>query len=299
MPPDGEVVKRWWSEVEPAKGWQEFLSAEHVFEAREYERRSRWHQSCYHGAAERVNEYTLLAAEGCGLLPVNFVLPRGDFHRGILHVNRDAWTFFLYRLAASNRAAFGLDVHGLPPYADYAFAGLEAVVACTSENSDRDERMLTRFREEFHRGTGRTPEFVYAGLRVDVFSASVLGLQYLIENRESIFGSPDALDVFGLVPAADVEPTETAAGDGSGHQGDNADREQEVARPRQGRNEARDRWLYDRCMTGATYRTIREELQELAEANDWYPLDKDQGVQQAAARYADRHKLPPLPTRRR
>ena len=298
LPPGGGAVARWWSGVEPAEGWQAFLSAERMFEAREYERRSRWHQSCYHGAAERVNEYTLLAAEACGLLPVNFVLPRGDFHRGIHHVNRDAWSFFLYRLAAGGRAAFGLDVHGLPPYADFAFPGLEAVVACTSQDVEREEQMLTRFRGAFHSGTGRTPEFVYAGLRLDVFSASVLGLRYLLENRESLYSLLSALDLFGPVPATEVGPPGAAASDVSGDNEGSGDREQRPTRPRKGRNEDRDHWLYERCIAGDLYRVIREQLEGLAEINDWYTLNDDQGIQQAVARYADRHQLQ-LPPRRR
>ena len=298
LPPGGEPVPRWWSGVEPAEGWQAFLSAERVFEAREYERQSRWHQSCYHGAAERVNEYTLLAAEACGVLPVNFVLPRGDFHRGIHHVNRDAWSFFLYRLAAGGRAAFGLDVHGLPPYADFAFPGLETVVACTSTEPDREEQMLTRFRDQFHEGTGRKPEFVYAGLRLDVFSASVLGLRYLLENRESLYSPLSALDLFGPVPATEVEPPSAATSDVSGDNEGSGDREQRPTRPRKGRNEERDHWLYERCMAGDLHRVIREELERLAKSNTWYTLDDDQGIQQAAVRYAVRHQLPPPPRRR-
>jgi hypothetical protein len=292
LSPNGEPVTRWWSGVEPVDGWEDFLSPERVFDCREHERLGRWHQSCYYGAVGRMNEYTLLAAEACGVLPARFVIPSGVYHRSILHINRDAWTYFLYRLATGNPAAFGLDIYGLPPYADFAFPGLEAVVACTSEDPEREEQMLNRFREGFRRGTGRTPEFVYTALRVDVFEASLLGLRYLIEHKEELCGTPDAFHTYVGICAA---PTSPCVPEGFAFPHD------EVAEARveraAGRNDARDHWIYDLCLTGEPYAAIMDRLNRRAGETGWDELASIQGVQQAAVRYAKRANLP-LPRRK-
>jgi len=291
LPADGSHPPRWWSGVDPAVGWEAFLSAEQVFEAREYERRSRWHQSCYYGGRGRVNEYTLLAGEACGLLPLPFVIPASDYHRGILHLNRDVWTFFLYRLAAQNRAAFGLDIHGLPPYADFAFPGLEAVVACTTKDAEREEQMLIRFQEEYFRGRGRAPEFVFAGLRIDAFAASVLALQHLEEHKDELYGSPNAIHVLVSGDGTETahprgEPQDPKTGGGE---------KPKVAR---GQNDERDAWIYQQWVDGVPYDTILQEFSQRFKAARWAKLSTIQGVHQAAVRYANRKNLPHPPSRK-
>lgn len=285
LPPNGEAVTRWWSGTDPAEGWSAFLSAERIFEAREYERLSRWHQCCYYGDDRLLNEYTLLAAEAMGLLPWSFIR-MGDFHRGILHLNRDIWTFFLYRLAVSDPIAFGLDVHGLSPYSDFAFPDLAAVVAGTCADPEREEKWLKIFRERFHRGTGRTPEFVYAGLRLDVFSASLLGLRYLSERRDELYGSPNVLDAFiGNTGASstnfylDPEVVDTQE-------------EQQPQGQKRGHNEERDAWIYEQWVAGVRYAVVKEQLAQRSLETGWDTLESIQGIQQAAARHAKRHKLP-------
>ena len=289
---DGGPPPRWWSGVDAGTGWEPFLSAERVFEAREYERRSRWHQSCYHGDAGRVNEYTLLAAEACGLLPPRYAIPSGDLHRGIHHLNRDVWTFFLYRLAVRDRAAVGLDIHGLPPYADFAFPGLEAIVACTTEDTEREERMLTRFRDGYYRGSGRVPEFVFAGLRVDVFAASVLALRHLAAYKGDLYGSPDAIEA-----AVSGDRTEPARPNGSRQDSDENEGGRTTKRAR-GQNEERDAWIYQQCLDGVPYAKIVAELQERSEECGWEVLESPQAAQQAGVRHAKRHNLKRPPRRK-
>jgi hypothetical protein len=291
LPPDGEPVTRWWSGTDPAVGWSAFLSAERIFEAREYERLSRWHQCCYYGDDGLLNEYTRLAAEACGLLPWHFVR-MGDFHRGIPHLNRDIWTFFLYRLAVNDPIAFGLDVYGLPPYSDFAFPDLAALVAGTCTDTEREEKWLSIFRERFHQGTGCTPGFVYAGLRLDVFSASLLGVRYLSEHKDELYGSPEVLDALignGGATSASLDRRPEVV---------ETQKDKKPRTRKRGQNEARDAWVYEQCFAGVKHVVIVEELKQMAKSTGWYELETPQSVQQAAVRYARRHGFP-LPAPRK
>jgi hypothetical protein len=114
----------WRSGVDPADGWQEFLGAMEIFEAREYQRLGRWQQSCYYGSRERMNEYTLLASEAWNLLPVVLASPLAAAR--ILHMDRDVWMFALYFLAMGSTLRYGFDVFGAAPY-EFAVEAAERV----------------------------------------------------------------------------------------------------------------------------------------------------------------------------
>lgn len=64
------------------------------------------------------------------------------------------------------------------------------------------------------------------------------------------------------------------------------------------KTEARDRWLYQRCEAGATYRSVSVELARLAARMGWRKISSPQGIEQAVDRYIRRHRLPPLPPRK-
>jgi hypothetical protein len=263
LPTDGSKPSRWWSGINPVEGWEEFLGTDlEIFEGREYERRSRWQQSCYYGDAERMNEYTTLAGDAFRVLPPPFAIPQD--HSGMPHIDRDVWTLFMYRAAMSDRTAFALDTFGLPPYSDFVFPGLEHVLACTHDR-DTDEPMVARFRKAYRKGMGRLPEFIYATMRVDVFAASILGIKYLIDHAEELYGDPGAVAALMIVKNA------------------------------HGRNHDRDRWLYDRCMAGDPYKLILQSLGE--QSKEWEQLASLQGIQQAANRFAERNGLPRPPKR--
>jgi hypothetical protein len=61
------------------------------------------------------------------------------------------------------------------------------------------------------------------------------------------------------------------------------------------KTEARDRWLYERCAAGATYRSVTVELARAAPRMGWRKISSPQGIEQAVDRYIRRHRLPPLP----
>jgi len=291
LPADGSMPPRWWSGVDPAGEWEEFLGANvEVFEAREYERRSRWQQSCYYGDATRLNEYTVLAREAWNHLPASFAIPRDD--SGTPHIDRDVWTMALYRVAMHARSAFALDTSGLPPYADLVFPGLEHVIACTLDDRDREEPMLERFRKSYRKALGRLPNFLFATLRLDVFAASIQGLEYLIEHAEELYGDPDAVTALVNAPESrEVDIPAAPAESGSS---------QAVVRSRKrakGQNEERDRWIYDRCLAGESYKSIVNALNQQSE--EWGEIVSPQGIYQAAKHYAERHDLDLPPSRKR
>lgn len=63
-------------------------------------------------------------------------------------------------------------------------------------------------------------------------------------------------------------------------------------------NNDRDKWLYEQCCKLVTYSTIRNRLEKKSGGKTkWEPIDSDQGVRQAANRYAKSNHLPPIPSR--
>jgi hypothetical protein len=68
-------------------------------------------------------------------------------------------------------------------------------------------------------------------------------------------------------------------------------------RRRDKRADARDRWLYQRCRKGDTYKAVMFQLNRLAPRKGWRKLDSPQAVQQAVDRYIGRNHLDPLAPR--
>jgi hypothetical protein len=60
----------------------------------------------------------------------------------------------------------------------------------------------------------------------------------------------------------------------------------------------RDMFIYEQCIAGVAYASIRRAVNEGARQEGWDRLDTDNGVREAARRYADRHKLQRPPKRR-
>src|SRR5262249_16708895 len=52
---------------------------------------------------------------------------------------------------------------------------------------------------------------------------------------------------------------------------------------------ARDKWIYDRCVKGIPYAKIRAQLKK---KTNWDQIESEQGIRQAALRYAERKNLP-------
>lgn len=64
-------------------------------------------------------------------------------------------------------------------------------------------------------------------------------------------------------------------------------------------NDARDAWVYEQCCKpDVKYDTIVRRLKERAAEENWKIVSTKQGIQEAARRYAVRHKLPPPPSRK-
>jgi hypothetical protein len=61
------------------------------------------------------------------------------------------------------------------------------------------------------------------------------------------------------------------------------------ARPRRSPNEERDRFCYEQKCAGMSWKGIRQAVNGRP---DWEPIDTDQGLSQAAKRYAERHNKP-------
>ncbi|HTQ37683.1 MAG TPA: hypothetical protein VMJ32_01570 [Pirellulales bacterium] len=59
-------------------------------------------------------------------------------------------------------------------------------------------------------------------------------------------------------------------------------------------NDARDKFCYEKCCDGTTYKEIRRIVNE---HQNWEPLGSSNAAKQAAIRYANRNKLPKIPKR--
>ncbi len=63
------------------------------------------------------------------------------------------------------------------------------------------------------------------------------------------------------------------------------------------KQEARDKWIYERCCEGVPYKKIVTELQGCFRQNGWRSISSKQGVQDVARRYAERQGLDLPPPR--
>lgn len=59
--------------------------------------------------------------------------------------------------------------------------------------------------------------------------------------------------------------------------------------------EARNCWVYYEALRGTTWKAIRDGV---AGNTKWEPFETDNGVKDAARRYAEKHRLSPIPERR-
>lgn len=264
-------------------GWGEFLGSRKVFEEREYGRVSRRQQSAYYGSRKRLNEYTALAAEARPLLPGIFVEP--VVATGVPAWDRDVWTFALYPIGLSYPDRFVLDVFGADRYsrAVEAFPSkrLHWAFAQTAGDGSEYEPVFAEFRVSYAEEFSVLPRYVYATPRLDVFTASVLAVRYLLETQE-IYGDRDALTELSRASGYPPARQETV-GDGQVRT----------------RNYERDRWIYEKCVTGVLHKTIRTELGLIAKVKGWGVLTTDEGIRRAVQRYTKRQSLPPPHRRKR
>lgn len=78
-------------------------------------------------------------------------------------------------------------------------------------DANAHRRMEDRFRDEFLHASGRSPDSIYATLRADVFTASLMAVRYFVEHRAELYGAPD--EVLALVgPDALTAPFRTEQG---------------------------------------------------------------------------------------
>jgi hypothetical protein len=64
--------------------------------------------------------------------------------------------------------------------------------------------------------------------------------------------------------------------------------------------DARDKWIYEQCWKGVPYKKITAELAKKRESKpsqDWRIIKSEQGIRDAAKRYAERKELPAPPRR--
>ncbi len=62
-------------------------------------------------------------------------------------------------------------------------------------------------------------------------------------------------------------------------------------------NDQRDKWIYAQAIKGTAWASIKRALDRKPET--WERIETENGVKDAAKRYADRHSLPPPPRRKR
>lgn len=266
------------SGVDPHVGWEQFLGeGAEVFAAREYVRGGRWQQSCFFGEADRLKEYSSLASQAWQALPTSFAAPL-DLS-GRLETDRDVWTLALYRFALEDRTLFKLDMHGTRPYGDLVVRGLEKVVVRTCPGVGGEGVVIEDFREVFQSDTGRRPEFVFATLRVDVFTATCHAVDVLLERGSDLHPWPGDVCAVAAIARMCGCPPEKPTGHGP-----------------LGQNEERDAYLYRQRCNGATLAELRLETRTRSE---WYRLGTPQAVAQAVNRYADRHGLDRPASRKR
>jgi hypothetical protein len=61
--------------------------------------------------------------------------------------------------------------------------------------------------------------------------------------------------------------------------------------------EARNRWLYEECMRVTPYKRIIKDLEKRSASENWELIKTINGIKSAAARYAERTRLPLPPER--
>jgi hypothetical protein len=61
--------------------------------------------------------------------------------------------------------------------------------------------------------------------------------------------------------------------------------------------EARDRWIYERCMSGMAYGVVKFQLRPQCARKGWRMIASIQGIRNAAVKYALRHDMPVPPSR--
>jgi hypothetical protein len=120
------------------------------------------------------------------------------------------------------------------------------------------------------------------------------------QNLERLFGLGKKLE--REVSAIQPQPLPEAILDGLSVSLDedvrrNLKRKEEIKPAKKTPNDARDKWIYDRCCEGLVYDEIAKELKRIAGKKNWYPIQDKRGILQAAQRFAKRKDLPPPPPR--
>lgn len=229
----------------------------------------RWHQSCFFGEADSLNEYSALAAEAWQALPVSFAAPLDV--NGRRETDRDVWTLALYRFALKDRTLFRLDLRSTLAYGDTVVRGLDRVVARTRDGVRGEGVVVEDFREMHEAIAGRRPEFVFATLRADVFTATRLAVNVLLERGRDLHPWPGDLCAFAAIASAAGCPPE-----------------EPIRQYTLGHNEERDAYLYRHRCKGAT---LAELSYQTGTRSGWDELTTPQGVARAVNRFADRHGL--------
>jgi hypothetical protein len=103
-------------------------------------------------------------------------------------------------------------------------------------------------------------------------------------------------DLFAVRDAAqNSQPAATSVE--SAHESDQSGGQQVTQRRRKvdPATDARDKWIYERCVKLVAYDVIARKLRE--KPKTWPRISTKQGIRQAAERYAARHGLEPIPAR--
>jgi hypothetical protein len=66
---------------------------------------------------------------------------------------------------------------------------------------------------------------------------------------------------------------------------------------RNAKREARDQWIYDRCLNWIPYKMVMAKLSAICQMKGWDKITTIQGIRSAAMNYAERHHLPKIPSR--
>lgn len=171
------------------EGWDEFRPGETFFGHASYDQglTSRQHVA-YHGEAQRLLDYTGLAAKGFMDLPGVFnVMASADRDAAF---DRDAWTWGLYRIALSAPGILPLDMQGNGKYAQTEpqnYKWLKSAIVDDLGSSDRGRQNVLDWQAQVGEGRGFVPRYVYGCLALDVFASSACALDYILKNAESFY----------------------------------------------------------------------------------------------------------------
>ena len=188
------------------RDWNEFRPDVEFFGSASYDRGlTGFQHHSYHGSRRRLLEYTGWAARALMQMPGVFC-PMSDSDRNAV-LDRDAWTWGLYRVALRIAEDLPIDLQGNGDYSrtrPQNYPWLRLAAANVSSPGDREQQNLLAWQSQAGVEAGFAPKYVYASLALDVFACSAVALGYFLSNAEELFFRSKG---YSLSPRYYAEPT--------------------------------------------------------------------------------------------